>query len=134
MSADYNSVEDALQAAADDGGFMLERVLREERGEPAVPAPTDYVVALRATDGAVALELDLPQDGEQVAFRYNDGESEFERYADFDGSEPSVTTVESIVISKWTGQFGCSLILADAVAEEFEETQSSTPPKAYRGP
>ena len=136
--SEYDSVEAALQAAVNDGGSMLERVLREARGEEAVPAPTDYVAAMRATDGAVALELNLPKDDEEVLFRYHESAGAFERYADFGSSDPSVTVVESIVVSKWTGQFGSSPVLADEVAETFEEAQSntaaSTPPKAYRGP
>lgn len=128
---EYDSVEEALKDAI--GGrenSMLRRVLREHQGNQAVPAGADYITAMKATDGAVCIELSLDDRADRVIFRYDPTEGEYERYGDFPspGRGENVGIVPSHAISRWVSRYGVSLLLyehPDAEDADDEETVKS---------
>lgn len=118
--AEYDSVVDALEAADDDAGgatgSVIRRTIREAKGKPSYPAPNDYLAAVQATDGEVAISLN--SDDEQVIAIVQDGV--YRVAGDRDGHISSVEVAAAI------DQHGCELVLYDDVADHFEETSAST--------
>lgn len=131
MTGEYDSVEEALEDAINGReNSLLRRVLREHQGKQAVPAGADYIAAMKATDGAVCIDLDLNTQGDRVIFRYDPSEDEYERYGDFQSlrREESVGIVPSHAISRWVSRYGVDLLLyqdPDAEANDDLETVES---------
>lgn len=111
----YDDVAGALEdATGPAGGAILQRSIREANGQPAYPAPTDYVAAIQATDGAVAIELD--SDDTRVV-RFEDPDDR--RY--LVGGDVTEREILAPIVVAMIDKHGAELVLYEGVAGAFED-------------
>lgn len=127
----YESVADALEAAVDtaERKTILQRAIREANGDPAYPAPNDYVAAVAVTDGAVAIEL---QTDYREAVRLAETDSLSFELATEDAADPDghgeFDEITTAIVSALIDKHGCDLRLYCDVADLFDDTPTGTEP------
>lgn len=112
-----------LRAAVDDPDRPgLRRVLREATGEIATPSGFDYLQAVRATDGDVALELDVVSDSRTVVRggRHVPADADGNYQLAGDRYEPRVATVERAGVHGLLATFPVRPVLHSDVADLFD--------------
>lgn len=122
MSDGYESVAEALEdATGPAGGSILQRAIREANGQPAYPSPTDYVAAVTATNGAVAIVLDGPN---PRVVRLEDPDERVFGVTQTDG----LGVVRTPRLTALIDEHGAELALYATVAEAFDDTAADEQP------
>lgn len=121
---DHDSVADALEAAGgSDPSSMLTRVKREAEGTPASPAPSDYLVAVAASKGAVAIEIDSDTDHDVIVRggKHTPDNRGLQATATPVDDPDGVVTVPSAAVTAWIRKYGCTPVLYDDVTDTFPD-------------
>jgi hypothetical protein len=122
MSEGFESVADALEdAVGPAGGAVLQRAVREARGQPAYPSPSDYVAAVTATDGAVAIEVDSP---DTQIVRLDDPDDRLFAVS----GEDRQTGLRPPIVTAMIDEHGADLVLYEAVAQTFADVDADAQP------
>ena len=122
--AGYDSVADALEEAGGPaGGGILQRTIREANGQPAYPTPTDYIAAVQATDGAVAIELG---NADADIVRLDDPDDRRFRVS---GSDDEISTP---ILAAMIDEYGADLVLYEDFAQFFDDVDADTDAQRIR--